>query len=300
MKKMKEKIMIGVAVVGVAASASISVLAWGLSSTGNQVSAAAAWPKVSSNMAVDGEKAQQEETIVNDQSLTKQNIFNKMLNSVDYYQSVYGSFEVSNAAFGDQTVSYQAGLEDKVSYQKIEGTGIDQEQYYQNNEQIKYDNKARTYRVSAVAEFVEEPQLRSGARITENEDGTKNYFYRGDVTHTGFASSMSLLPQEMAFGFLEDFSLWEITGTETYLGREAVRIEGLTEEAYGDKLSVESFVFLVDRATGILLRYDGYDQDGALTDSMHTTQIAIDQGLSINLNARSNKYEGYTELVRGQ
>ena len=42
-------------------------------------------------------------------------------------------------------------------------------------------------------------------------------------------------------------------------------------------MNVSSFEFLVDTATGVLMRYDGYDENGKLRDFMHTDNIRFEE-----------------------
>lgn len=81
------------------------------------------------------------------------------------------------------------------------------------------------------------------------------------------------IPQEMTIGYLEDFSAWEITGTDEMYGRECVRVEGTASGAYGSKMGVEKFAVLVDVQTGIWLWYEGYDALGTVQSYVYTEDM---------------------------
>lgn len=288
---MKKQVAVGISTVCLAAAISVSALAVGMH---HEKKADSNPPeKVTVQSPVD------KTTVVNDRSLTKANIFHKMINAVDYYDTVRGKFTEPNLGVGETTVEYQAGISAQTSYQRLAGAQIDQEQYTQDGKAVTYDNKARTFRSVGVPVYHEDLQaVRTMDRLTTAEDGYPECTLRGDRTYTGIAASLSLMPQEITFNYLGDFDRWEIKGTETYLNREAVRIEGVTTKDSAEKLDVYRFVFLVDLDTGILLRYDGYSSDGKLTDYMHTEEIFINQGLTVNMNARDVKYAGYQDVFR--
>ncbi len=290
---MKKKILFGIVSLCAAAALSFGVFALALPDKTEKSQPEASSKDVQEPVTT---ISQMKMRVANDRSVTKSNMFYKMLNSVDYYQTVSGSFKAPDLGVGDSTVEYRVDVMNQESYQRITDAGADEEQYVKDGMKTIYDNKARTYHQAGVPVYAEDLQtLRSQSRITEDEQGESHYQLRGDLTHTGIAASLSLLPQQLAFAFLEDFDNWEIKGTETFLGREAVRIEGKADAYFNDKLSVERFVFLVDRDTGILLNYDGYAADGSLVDFMHTNSIAVDQPVNMDTTARCAKYAGYTQ-----
>lgn len=81
------------------------------------------------------------------------------------------------------------------------------------------------------------------------------------------------IPQEMTLGYLEDFSAWEITGTDEMYGRECARVEGTASDSYGAKMGVETFSILVDVQTGIWLWYEGYDAQGTVQSYVYTEDM---------------------------
>ena len=226
----------------------------------------------------------------------KNNLYQNMLNSVDFYDTVSGEFTTTFIDQGQEvTVAYQTDLEKQASYQKISAAQLDLEQYCLDGRLIDYNNRTGQ---SQTAYMVVHPDAEnhiarsnsniclpqtssakssvSQQRVSAQPDGTKSYSYRTDITNTSFAS-LSIYPQDLVFGFLTDQSSWEITGVETYAGRRAVVLEGRTADAYyGEKLNVVNFVMKVDLGTGILLDFKGYASDGTLSQSLTTVSIQID------------------------
>ena len=226
----------------------------------------------------------------------KNNLYQNMLNSVDFYDTVSG--EVTTT-FIDQaqevTVAYQTDLEKQASYQKISAAQLDLEQYCLDGRLIDYNNRTGQ---SQTAYMVVQPDAEnhiarsnsniclpqtssakssvSQQRVFVQSDGTRAYSYRPDITNTSFAS-LSIYPQDLVFGFLTDQDSWDITGVETCAGRRAVVLEGRTADAYyGEKMNVANFVMKVDLSTGILLDFKGYASDGTLSQSLTTVSIQID------------------------
>lgn len=123
---------------------------------------------------------------------------------------------------------------------------------------------------------------RDSAAINENEerysigkDGYANYVYRVDPTNT-YMGKYLLQPQEFAFGFLNDTSLWEISDEVDYVGRDCVVITGKTEKNYGEKVNVTDFTLYLDKNTGCMLKLIGLDKNGNISKYLITEKIEFD------------------------
>ena len=123
--------------------------------------------------------------------------------------------------------------------------------------------------------------------------GVDHWSYREQATNVPFAR-MCLEPWEMTFGFLTNFDTWSITGTEKYIDRECVSIEGTLSGAYGAKQNVTNFTFLVDKETGVLLRYIGRDENGDLSHFLIVRDIAFDD------NARKVRSVEFSDAEKTQ
>ncbi len=106
-------------------------------------------------------------------------------------------------------------------------------------------------------------------------DGIDNWKYVNDYTNLVYARTY-LSPQEMTYGYLTDFSNWEIVGTESYNERECMVIRGKISGEYSQKHNVTDFTFFVDKETGVLLRYIGRDANGEISESVMCRFIAFD------------------------
>lgn len=103
------------------------------------------------------------------------------------------------------------------------------------------------------------------------------YHYRPNPTNIHYASTVSLFPQEIAFGFLSNESLWEISEKTEFLGRKCTILKGVTGKDYGTKLNISRFVMIVDDKSGIVLSFEGYDSDDNLTQYSTTTSVSFDK-----------------------
>ena len=108
------------------------------------------------------------------------------------------------------------------------------------------------------------------------KEGMPGYAYKTNPTNV-IMSNSCLFPQEYAFGFLQDQSLWDIAEITNYQDRKCYIINGNTTPEYGAQMRVDTFEFIVDANTGVLMRYDGYNENGELCDFMHTDNIKFEE-----------------------
>jgi len=245
--------------------------------------------------SLDTESVVDENIILEDISpseATQDDIFYKMLNAIDYYTQVSGKIIDAEGNINTPiTIEFQSNLEDVSAYSTYSVSDLtsrtnsiiqDKEYYIENGVRTELDNINDTYLQDCDVltpdenlPLVYSREMTNDNRITVDEEGIKCYQYRCNITNV-HGASICIFPQEMAFGFLEDKSLWSIKETTTYLNRQCWSIEGQTEPDYGDKLGVNTFTFLVDTQTGVLLKYEGFDDDGNLSDYMYAENINFD------------------------
>ena len=239
----------------------------------------------------------------------KSGLFYKTLNSIDYFDTVRVSFEVLEPHMKEaKAVTAEVDFLTGESYESItpissepraNGTLPDMELYAGEGQITIYDNLDRTYfRRPAFARQSEEEELGKDAlRVyiapADQEDGTPTYVYRQDATNTTLSGSYCLFPQGLVFGCLTDFSLWEITGTSEFLGRNCVEIAGVAPASYTGKAGVETFTMCVDEETGILLKYEAKNEAGVITSYVSVTELSVDTPLTGTGSAPQEKYAGY-------
>lgn len=224
----------------------------------------------------------------------KHTVYEKMLNSMDYFETVQGSFEMKE--LGEVSfVEYAADFQGSYAEENVSGENVSFQTVTNNGETITYDHKARNYLKTPVMEeddFVAELPVEERTQV-DDETGQPVWYYRTNMTGFSYAKE-SLFPQERTFGYLYDFESWNIAEKEEIAGRTCWRIEGELSGSYSEKLNVKSYIFFVDTQTGCLLKYEGYDCQGGLTEYIETKEIEFDAPLAIAYEDAGIP-EGYTD-----
>lgn len=231
----------------------------------------------------------------------KNMVYNKMLNTVDYFNSAEGSFVTNLIDMESESeVNFITNISQEASYESAN----DIETFWRGNQVSTYNNMARTALILNCGEYVnDETRLSGESRIEIESDGSKNYYYRYNSTNLPYAK-LALLPQEMTFGLLSDFTLWSAFENVEYLGRTCVSISGVTTEEYCKRLNTVNFEMYVDESTGIILKYEGFSDNGDLSTYIHMKDIKIDfnsartYGNNVEMIFDEEKYAEYTDLVK--
>ena len=233
----------------------------------------------------------------------KEEIWHKMLNSIDYYNNVSGKMVYADSPGEDMYVEYQTNLDESKAYTEVQEINVSDSSVAVMSSDISSCTNANTFDVevftngtsltmldniektavnedNSVCTRENAEEIKDDERIVIEEDGTPGYYYRCDVTNTYLASA-SLFPQEMTFGFLTDFELWNVDNTETYVGRKCYVISGVSSEEYGNKIGVKNFQMYVDCETGVLLKYVGYDKDENIHAYLATEEIHFEEGNAV-------------------
>ena len=241
---------------------------------------------------------------------TKDEIYDRMLNSVDYYDVAEVCFDLTDLDGLAITCQIETDLRSGQAYEAvaplIEGYETinsdysDIESYADGTWVTDYFNKERTYSVSrpVTVRRMSEDEIAADqprAFIGAN-DNMPNYVYSADPTNTIYGSNC-LFPQGITFGYLADFELWDITGHESYLDRDCLVLSGQTTGSYDKKTGVSSFTMYVDSQTGILLKLSGLNESGNVARSMTVNSISIDGPTAYSTSRHDmSKYADYTKL----
>lgn len=242
---------------------------------------------------------------------TKQEIYDRMLNSVDFFDTVTVCFDLKIAA-DDPAVTceidtnlitgetYEASTPLDAGANRVNRSLASIERYSDGEYVTDYFNDDKTYRIVQSVE----PRLFSEQEIPEGQprafmgsnDRQPSYIYRDDPTNSVWGS-FCLFPQGLTFGYLTDFDLWDIEGTETYLDRECLILSGQSNGSYKRKTGVNTFTMYVDSQTGILLKQIGFNEKGEVVRYLTVNSISID-GPTTYATSRHDmsKYADYTKL----
>lgn len=234
----------------------------------------------------------------------KTNIYNKMLNTIDFFNTAELSANIHMTEEENLTVDYYTNIDASSSYQAIYESGkLTFESFSNPNSDflIQVDNKRKTYNryYLKVYKRSDSPYIPLEERIIFDEltgDGLPVYRYRTNITNCTMAS-YTLFPEGLTYSYLADFARWEIADDNIeYLDRKCIKIVGRPNPYTGDKHNNDNFVMLVDEKTGIILKFEGY-KNGVLTGYITVTKCIIDEQPTIK-QFNLYDYSSYTEEFR--
>ena len=202
-----------------------------------------------------------------------------MLNSIDYFNSVSGIFVTSlaNAEGLETTIQFDTDVPSQTSYEKFSNDKVNMEAYFEKITLTTCDNLKRN--IESIRSMAL-PADGIKPRIEIEKDGIKNYIYREEKTNLHYGA-ISIHSQDLTFGLLGDFSLWDIADYEIIQGRNCVKVTGKADEYYGTKLNMQSFILKVDIQTGIVIKFESFDSNNNLSQYLYTKELNIDSGTSV-------------------
>lgn len=234
------------------------------------------------------------EKAVAPESATKEDIFYMMLNTIFYFDKVSGTVMFNtddpNAVNVDD---FQCSLSDKQSYSDFtqcyitdkNNIGFDSLsapffkniRYCNGYDEIDVSPKSKAYRCKEGGAITIDDVIKipDESRISTADDGMPLYNMLTTPTNVSSAS-MCIQPQEITFGFLSDFDLWNIEEITKFSDRTCYVINGKASAEYGASLNVADFKLMVDVQTGVILQYEGYDSNGNISNFMYTKDLQFE------------------------
>lgn len=234
----------------------------------------------------------------------KTNIYNKMLNTIDFFNTAELSANIHMTEEENLTVDYYTNIDASSSYQAVYESGnLTFESFCNPNSDflIHVDNKRKTYNRYHLKVYKrsDSPYIPLEERIIFDDmtgDGLPVYRYRTNTTNCTMAS-YTLFPEGLTYSYLADFERWEIADDNIeYLDRKCIKIVGRPNPYTGDKHNNDNFVMLVDEKTGIILKFEGY-KNGELTRYITVTKCFIDGKPAIK-QFDLDEYSSYAEEFR--
>lgn len=231
----------------------------------------------------------------------QEEVYYKMLNSMDYFTTARVSFTEVLPGF-DEELAYtiETNLDTSIAHQTLTRSNdpdFSQETYADGTTVWEYDNRAK--RVSSAGgvekrRTLEEEWPGITERYSIDENGDPHYRYRGNPTNVSGAGEC-LLPQTWAFGFLPEKDLWVIEGSLEYCGRQCYDIVGTVRDSYAAQIGAGQFRMYVDQETGILLMLDAWNDQGSAC-SVTVTEITVDDpSICAAFNYDMSPYQDYTQ-----
>lgn len=229
----------------------------------------------------------------------KIDIFNKMLNTFDYFNEVELTVNLSMTENENLTLIFQTNIDNGYCYEAqidnkktiIETFGSPENAY-----SIRVDHRSKTYGYNMqMFKRSDSPYIPLTKRTVylSDTDNLPCFVMRKNATNCPMAS-YSLYPQEMAESYLGNFDLWDIVDTTTYLERDCVVINGSTKPWLSEKHNSSTFSMLVDKETGILMKFEGY-KNGMVEKYTTVTTCSIGKTKTDIKKFDLNNYAGYTE-----
>ncbi len=231
----------------------------------------------------------------------QEEVYYKMLNSMDYFTTARVSFTEVLPGF-DEELAYtiETNLDTSIAHQTLTRSNdpdFSQEIYADGTTMWEYDNRAKRFssagRVEKRRTLAEEwPGITERYSIDEN--GDPHYRYRGNPANVSGAGEC-LLPQTWAFGLLPEKDLWVIEGSLEYCGRQCYDIVGTVRDSYAAQIGADQFRMYVDQETGILLMLDAWNDQGSAC-SVTVTEITVDDpSICTAFDYDMSAYQGYTQ-----
>lgn len=231
----------------------------------------------------------------------QEEVYYKMLNSMDYFTTARVSFTEVLPGF-DEELAYtiETNLETSIAHQTLTRSNdpdFSQETYADGTIVWEYDNRAKRFSSAGGVEkrrtLAEEwPGITERYSIDEN--GDPHYRYRGNPTNVSGAGEC-LLPQTWAFGLLPEKDLWVIEGSLEYCGRQCYDIVGTVRDSYAAQIGAGQFRMYVDQETGILLMLDAWNDQGSAC-SVTVTEITVDDpSICAAFDYDMSPYQNYTQ-----
>lgn len=91
----------------------------------------------------------------------------------------------------------------------------------------------------------------------------------------GIAQS-SLFPYEIASNYTRDYNNWEIEKqNETLLNHNTIVLKGKLNRNSSNKQGAKTFRFWVDKDSGILVKYELYDETGNVVSFLHPLELKV-------------------------
>lgn len=233
----------------------------------------------------------------------KTNIYNKMLNTIDFFNTIELSANIQSE-YENMKIDYYSNIDESSAYQAIyDGGELRFETFCSPNSKFltHVDNKDKTYNQYYLMVYnrSDSPYIPLEDRIkisSDTGDGLPEYSYRRNITNCTMAS-YTIFPEGLTYSYLADFERWEIADDNVeFLGRKCIKIVGTPKPYTSEKHNNDNFVMLVDEQTGILLKFEGY-KNGKLSSHITVTKCIIDGEPNIK-NFNLEDYKLYTEDFR--
>ena len=222
----------------------------------------------------------------------KELIHYKVINSIDFFDTVEGEFQNFGFYF-DDTVKYIIDIKNNRSFEHEESSEKNIDSIFNDYKCIELDNTDNTYKnIQVLNKAGEEPSYLRKFKPKQRYDGNGILSNRSTILISG--TGRSVLAEETLGGHLRDHERWSIDGSEEFIGRKCTKISG-EREVVDTKTKVSKFTALIDTETGVVLKYDEMDASGEAVNGFETKYIKYNETYDDKIFEIPK--EGYTENV---
>ena len=200
----------------------------------------------------------------------------KMLNAIDHYQNIQGSFHIQFENNGqNETIDFQVdegktpGSHVKVT--KANGTVFETKS--NGKEHLVMNHQKEQFSKSNIAPRKEV----KGSRHFSNENGQPVFVQRNDPATASIAKEVTF-PQNYAFWLRNKEN--KIVGHDKMFNRDITVIEGKHNDYLSKKLGATTYKMWVDTKTGVLLKLIGTDRNGDEAYHIKVQDIQFNQGVN--------------------
>ena len=233
----------------------------------------------------------------------KNDIFSKMLNTVDYLDSkISGKFIIYRSFFDvPHIVEFQIDESKKTHYDSFTpertNAAIAQESFRINGRHLTVSHSTNTYTVWPSADSYR----RDAHEIRFMEELGQIVLVSRTVESIPSSTAECLANYNIVYYWLNDFDTWEIEDVTTYLGRECWVLSGDLSQISKIIRSMYHIVSIaitlyVDCITGVLLKYYLYDVNRKTTDYMYVEKLLFGDSADSVTEFSADTVAGYRNI----
>ena len=226
----------------------------------------------------------------------KEAVIDQMLNAIDHYTTVQGTFRMKGRQLGCETeasVEYKIDKETSYSYERVRSADIDWTALADSSGATVYYHAQKAYRTTGRT-LEDESIVKMDVNERVRPQVKDIDHYRNNITDLYYAT-YSVYPQATAFIYLFDPDQWEIVGEEAIAGRNCWKVEGKGESYLNP---VNSIALWIDKETGCVLQYKGYagrDENRTEVEYLTTDSIIYNEPVTpVEMGAEYDDYADWT------
>ncbi|WP_051317219.1 hypothetical protein [Ectobacillus panaciterrae] len=218
-------------------------------------------------------------------SYSKEEIHYKILNSIDYFQTVKGAFEEYNGAISNihSKVEYQVRVgNNPLAYSTIamkDSNNVEQIHLFKDEILLTIYPERKEYGKSPVSVPKDSSEIDKSIehRYAVGEKDVSNFLLRADYPPLGPAES-SIFNQAELINYLYNYNLWNITNQDDlYLTRHVITIEGSLAGRVARITKGTTFKLWIDQETGVLLKKEIKNEKGDIVAYLKTKTFIVNK-----------------------